>query len=69
MEAEQTSVDSSRLWDEKAAASFLGVSCDFLQQDRIKHRRIPFIKLGRAVRYDPADVRAYIEKCKVRGQA
>jgi hypothetical protein len=54
------------LWDERAAAAFLAVSVEFLQQDRTRQKRIPFIKLGRAVRYDPADVRAYAEKCKVR---
>lgn len=59
--------DSSRLWDEKMAATFLGLSVEFLQQDRAKARRIPFIKLGRAVRYDPLDVRAYTERCKVGG--
>jgi hypothetical protein len=54
------------LWDEKTAARFLGVSVQFLQQDRAKSRRIPYIKLGKAVRYDPADVRAYVAQRKVR---
>ncbi len=59
-------VDFSPLWDEKTTASYLCVSVEFLQQDRVKQRRVPFVKLGRAVRYDPADVRAYMERCKVR---
>lgn len=53
-------------WTEKQAAGFLGVSVEFLQRDRLKRRRVPFIKLGWAVRYDPADVIAYRERCKVR---
>ena len=57
----------SRLWDEKTTAAYLGLSVEFLQQDRVKKRRIAAIKLGRAVRYDPADVRAYAMQCKVGG--
>ena len=61
--------DLSRSWDEKETARFLGVSVEFLQADRARQRRIPFCKIGRAVRYDPADVIAYRELCKVRGAA
>jgi len=54
------------LWDERQAATFLHCSVEFLQADRSRAKRIPFIKLGRAVRYDPEDVKAYAESCKVR---
>ena len=57
--------DTSRLWDEKETARYLGVSVEFLQADRAKARRIAFIKLGRAVRYDPADVIAFKNGCRV----
>lgn len=60
--------DTSRLWGEREAARFLGVSVEFLQVDRSKARRIPYVKLGRAVRYDPADVIAYKDRCKVSSQ-
>lgn len=63
--ANPTQLNFSVLWDEKTVASYLGLSVEFLQQDRVRARRIPFCKLGRAVRYDPADVRAYAEACKV----
>ena len=56
---------SPGLWDEKRTAAFLNVSVEFLQQDRTKARRLPFVKLGRAVRYDPADVYAYVQRVKV----
>lgn len=48
------------LLDERAAAQFLGVSVQFLQQDRHKGARIPFVKVGRAVRYQPDDLRAFV---------
>ena len=57
--------DSSRLWDEKETARFLGVSVEFLQADRAKGRRIAFIKIGRAVRYDPSDVIAFKDRCRI----
>jgi hypothetical protein len=56
-------------WDEKKVAAFLGVSVKFLQVDRANSRRIPFAKIGRAVRYDPRDVQAYVEACKQRRAA
>jgi excisionase family DNA binding protein len=36
-----------------------------LQQDRYYRRGIPFIKFGRTVRYDEADIRAYIDACRI----
>ena len=59
--------DTSRLWDEKETARYLGVSVEFLQADRAKARRIAFVKIGRAVRYNPADVIAYMQRCRVAG--
>jgi hypothetical protein len=68
VETPQTQSDFSGLWDEKLTATFLRTSVEFLQQDRVGARRIAFIKLGRAVRYDPDDVKAYVESCKVRAR-
>ena len=57
------------LSDEKQAATHLGVSVEFLQKDRCGPKQIPFVKIGRRVLYDPADLRAFIERCKVRAAA
>lgn len=57
--------DLSHFWNEKEAARFLGLSIQFLQQDRVRDRRIPFCKIGRAVRYDPNDVLAFARSCKI----
>jgi hypothetical protein len=59
-------LETNRLWDELEVARFLSVSVEFLQQDRGTRRRIPYVKIGRAVRYDPADVLAFRDACKVR---
>jgi excisionase family DNA binding protein len=31
----------------------------------VAERRIPFLKVGRSVRFDPADVDAWLERAKV----
>jgi hypothetical protein len=55
------------LVDEKTAAAFLCMSVEWLQQDRITKRRIPYIKISRSVRYDVADLVAFKDRCKVGG--
>jgi len=47
------------------AARFLAVSPSTLY-GWVWQRRIPFVKLGRAVRFDKADLEDYIERNKVR---
>ena len=42
-----------------------GVSIKKLQADRWNFRGIPYVKLGRSVRYDLADVIAHEEKNKI----
>lgn len=43
------------------AAEYLGVSEKKLERDRWCERRIPYVKLGRHVRYRATDLLAYIE--------
>ncbi|MBM3358460.1 MAG: helix-turn-helix domain-containing protein [Betaproteobacteria bacterium] len=62
-----TAPNPNVLWDEKTTAQFLGVSVEFLQQDRHGPKRIPFVRIGRAIRYDFADVRAFVASQKVGG--
>lgn len=46
------------------AARLLGVSKAFLDRDRCKGARIPFLRIGsRAIRYRRADLDAYLESC------
>lgn len=53
--------DDLRLVDELEAASILGWSQSTLQKDRIQQRRVPYVKLGRRVRYRLLDLRQLIE--------
>ncbi len=53
---------SEALWDTETTAKFIGKSSKSLEADRLKGVGIPYIRLGRAVRYDPAVVRAYLTK-------
>ncbi len=46
-------------------AALTGVSKETLAQWRSQKRGIPYLKVGRVVRYDPADVQAYLEGCRV----
>jgi len=46
-------------------AEITGLSMDTLAQWRSQRRCIPYLKIGRAVRYDPTDVQAYLERCRV----
>lgn len=55
-----------RLLTDPEAATYLGVSLSFLRQGRMEGRRAnrsagpPFIKLGKAIRYDLQDLDAWL---------
>ncbi|MBZ5648216.1 MAG: helix-turn-helix domain-containing protein [Acidobacteriia bacterium] len=46
-------------------ASITGLSRETLAQWRSQRRGVPYLKIGRAVRYDPADVQQYLRGCRV----
>jgi hypothetical protein len=46
------SLSHNRLVDEKQLAELLKVSVQFLRDDRRGERRVPYIRLGRCIRYD-----------------
>ena len=56
------------LWDQMKTAKYLGVSHKFLERDRWKGATIPYVKVGRAVRYRAADVLAFIDSNSVEAQ-
>lgn len=51
------------------AAAYLSISKRHLQLDRVTKRQIPFIKIGRLVRYKKADLDDYITAQTVGGKA
>ncbi|MDS4058645.1 MAG: helix-turn-helix domain-containing protein [Candidatus Contendobacter sp.] len=62
----QTQPIKRRLLTDPETATYLGVSLSFLRQGRMEGRRAnrspgpPFIRLGRAVRYDISDLDAWL---------
>lgn len=48
------------LLDTKAAAGPTGLAPQTLRKARVTGGGPPFIKIGRAVRYDPADIAAWV---------
>ncbi len=50
----------ARLLNEFETANRLGLSVKTLRRWRWAGQGIPFIKLGRSVRYDPAEIEAFI---------
>jgi excisionase family DNA binding protein len=54
----------SNLIDSKQAAQLLGCTKRKLENDRIKGGGIPFIKIGRLVRYDRQDLLEFIQAHK-----
>ncbi|SNT38149.1 helix-turn-helix domain-containing protein [Tropicimonas sediminicola] len=49
------------LWTEDQAAEYLNKSVKWFQRDRWVGPTIPYLKVGRSVRYRAADVVAYVE--------
>ena len=54
-----------RLWDIREAAQYLAVSVSTLY-GWVWQRRIAFVKLGRALRFDPIDLESFVEANKQR---
>ena len=48
---------------EKELAKEIKLSVFWLQKDRITARRIPFIRIGRSIRYDLAKVHSALATC------
>lgn len=61
----QTTATVPVLWDQKQTAEYLGVSHKWLERDRWIGAKIPYIKIGRGVRYRASDVVAYVEQNSV----
>jgi excisionase family DNA binding protein len=59
---------SDRLLDAKAIAEKLGVPETWVRESA-RSGAIPCVRLGRYVRFDPADVEAWIDSCKTPGRA
>ncbi len=57
--------EQSQFLTTEDVAELMGLSVETLAQWRSQRRGIPYLKIGRAVRYDPTDVQVYLEGCRV----
>lgn len=55
-----------RYLSEKDVAGITGRKLPTLRKDRLHSRGIPYLKVGRQVRYVRKDVDAFMESCRVR---
>jgi hypothetical protein len=54
-----------KLVTEVELSELINRSVQTLRNDRHRHRGLPYIKIGRSIRYDLADVEAYLNECRV----
>ena len=62
MSASVNKVAKKELLSQPEASQYLKVSNSYLTYDRRTRRRIPFIKIGKLVRYDKDDLDRFIEQ-------
>lgn len=55
--------DTGRLWDIETVAGRLGVQVRHVRR-LVSERRIPFIKWGRLLRFDPAEIEAWLDHAR-----
>jgi excisionase family DNA binding protein len=60
-----TSIGASALLDVNLLARRLGVTERFIRR-LVDERRVPFFKIGKFVRFDPAEIDEWIENQRVR---
>lgn len=58
-------ITDDRLLTEKQVEHLTGRACSTLQKDRVQRRGIPFVKVGRSVRYYFRDVKAFLHENRV----
>ena len=57
---------TDRLLNTKEAARFIGVKPQTIERWRMNDIRIPYIRIGRAIRYRTEDLAAWLERKTVR---
>ena len=63
------SLNQDQLMDERAAAILVGVKVETLQRWRWAKKGLPFLKIGRCVRYRHSDIVAFLDQCRVKVDA
>jgi hypothetical protein len=58
--------DIPRYVDEKEVSRIIGRAVQTLRNDRFRGQGVPYVKMGRAVRYRLSDVIAFMEDRKIK---
>lgn len=58
----ETTATLPALMNQRRAADYLGVSTKWLERDRWIGATIPYVKIGRSVRYRAADLEAFVDR-------
>jgi len=56
-----TTAPDVQLWDEQRTADETGIPVGTLRQDRHRGTGLPYVRLGRRIRYRPTDVAAWLD--------
>jgi excisionase family DNA binding protein len=56
-----TAINLDELLTPGEAAEYLGTTAAVLAQDRYQRRGLPYVRLGRRIRYRAKDIAAYID--------
>ncbi|MBF6539258.1 helix-turn-helix domain-containing protein [Nocardia farcinica] len=56
-----STVELPELLTAAQAAEYIGVSVDTLAQDRYLGRGLPYVRVGRRIRYRASDIAAFLE--------
>ena len=56
---------TKKLLCEKEVETIYGLNARTLQRDRTNQSGIPFLKIGRRVKYHVDDIEKYLQQCKV----
>jgi predicted DNA-binding transcriptional regulator AlpA len=59
-------VETARFLNEKQVSELTGLALSTLRNDRFMGRRLPYIKIGRSVRYSLDDVVGFMEAHKIK---
>lgn len=54
-----------QLIDEKQLAEITGKALQTIRNDRCKKKGVPYIKLGRSIRYSLSDIARYIDENRI----
>ena len=65
----QEKIIEDKLYKEEETAAYLSNSVATLRNDRHLGRGLPYVKLGRSIRYRGADILAYIESHTIKVEA